>query len=270
MVELTDKEFITLRDYVLGKFGIDLTKKRVLIQGRLASTLAQRGIESYSDYIKIVMDDATGGEVNTLLNKLTTNLTYFLREKEHFEFIKTVLLPQFDASGSKSEIRVWSAGCSSGEEPYTLAMTILDYYQNKAVKPKIAILASDISQKVLTTAQAAVYDAEALKDLPQGWEARFFDKMPDNQFKVKSNVRSLVTFRTVNLMEPFRFSAPFEILFCRNVMIYFEKERKIDLVNRYYTWVRPGFYFFTSHSENVDRTESNFRMIKPSIYRRDV
>lgn len=268
MLELTDKEFITLRDYVLNNFGIDLSKKRVLIQGRLTSTLQQKGFNNYTDYIKFVMDDKTGTEVNLLLNKLTTNLTYFMREKEHFEFLQKVVLPEFDRT-KRHEIRVWSAGCSSGEEPYTLAMTLTDYYAGKPGAPKISILASDISQKVLGSAQQAVYTTEGLKDLPAGWDNKYFDKLGGDQVKVKDKVKNLVTFRTVNLMDPFRFKAPFDIIFCRNVMIYFEKERKIDLVNRFYQWVAPGFYFFISHSENVDRDRSKFRMIKPSIFRRD-
>ncbi len=268
MIALTDKEFTTLKDYVLNNFGIDLSKKRVLIEGRLTSTLMQKGFANYTDYINFVMADKSGNEVNLLLNKLTTNLTYFMREKEHFNFLRDVVLPEFDATKHR-EIRVWSAGCSSGEEPYTLAMLLTDYYSNKPAPPKIAILASDISQKVLSTAQQALYPAEGLTDLPRGWLPKYFDKAPDEKYRVKDKIRNLVTFRTVNLMEPFRFTAPFEILFCRNVMIYFEKERKTDLINRFYQWVKPGFYFFISHSENVDRNQSDFRMIKPSIFRRD-
>ncbi|MDL2293239.1 chemotaxis protein CheR [Ruminococcaceae bacterium OttesenSCG-928-D13] len=269
MIELTEKEFVTLRDYVLGNFGIDLSKKKVLIQGRLTATLTQRGFKTFTEYIDFVKADKTGTEVNLLLNKLTTNLTYFMREKEHFEFLHNVVLPEFDRT-KRREIRLWSAGCSSGEEPYTLAMTLANYYAGKPNPPKISILASDISQKVLTSAQAAIYPAEGLKDMPAGWAAKYFDKVDADQVKVKDDIKKLVTFRTVNLMDPFRFRSPFEIIFCRNVMIYFEKERKNDLVNRFYQWVAPGFYFFISHSENVDRGQSEFRMVKPSIFRRDV
>ncbi|NLW79516.1 MAG: chemotaxis protein CheR [Ruminococcaceae bacterium] len=269
MIELTDREFTTLRDYVLKNFGIDLSKKRVLIQGRLTTTLQQKGFANFTDYIQFVMADKTGTEVNLLLNKLTTNLTYFMREKEHFDYVRDVVLPEFDRAGGKREIRVWSAGCSSGEEPYTLAMTIMDYYAGKGNAPKISLLASDISQKVLAEAQKAVYLEEGLKDLPTGWKTKYFDHMGGDEYRVKDAVRQKVTFKTVNLMDPFRFSAPFEIIFCRNVMIYFEKQRKNELINKYYTWTRPGFYFFISHSENVDRNSSQFRMVKPSIFRRD-
>ncbi len=268
MVALTDKEFETLRDYVLNNFGIDLSKKRVLIQGRLSTTLHQRGFASFGDYISFVQQDKTGVEVNQLLNKLTTNLTFFMREKEHFDFIRTVALPEFDQTKRK-EIRVWSAGCSSGEEPYTLAMTLLDYYAGKVNAPKISILASDISQKVLANAQQAVYPKEGLKDLPQGWDTKYFDKISESEYRVKEKVRSLVTFRSVNLMSDFKFKSPFELIFCRNVMIYFEKQRKDDLVNRFYRWVTPNFYFIISHSENIDRNTCDFRMVKASIFKRD-
>lgn len=268
MLELTDQEFITLKDFILSNYGIDLSKKRVLIQGRLTATLQKMGFTNYTDYINYVKADKTGNEVNLLLNKLTTNLTYFMREKEHFEFVKNVVLPQFDQT-KKREIRIWSAGCSSGEEPYTLAMTLLDYYAGKPNKPKISILASDISQKVLSAAQQGIYPAEGLTDLPAGWETKYFNKLNAEEYQVKSEVRNLITFRTVNLMDPFRFKAPFELLFCRNVMIYFEKQTKNDLVNNFYKWVAPGFYFFISHSENVDRNTTSFKMVKPSIFRRD-
>lgn len=269
MIELTDQEFITLRDYVLNNFGIDLSKKRVLIQGRLTSTLREKGFGNYTQYIQFVMGDKTGVEVNLLLNKLTTNLTYFMREKKHFDYIGEVLLPQYEKDGKTSEIRAWSAGCSSGEEPYTMAMTIMDYYGQRPT-PKISILASDISQKVLATAQQGIYPAEGLGDLPPGWLNKYFDKVGPEQYQVKEQVRNCVTFRTVNLMDPFRFKAPFEMIFCRNVMIYFEKQRKIDLVKRFYQWVRPGYYFFISHSENIDRQESQFRLVQPSVFKRDV
>ncbi len=268
MIELTDKEFVILRDYILSNYGIDLSKKRVLIQGRLTSTLMKDGFDNFTDYIEFVRNDKSGNEVNLLLNKLTTNLTYFMREKEHFDYLRDVVLPEFDRTG-KREIRIWSAGCSSGEEPYTLAMTVMDYYAGKMAAPKISILASDISQNVLGKAQQGIYAAEALDDLPKSWDVKYFDKKPDGQYQVKAAVKSKITFKTVNLMDPFRFSAPFEVLFCRNVMIYFEKEKKRDLVNRFYQWTAPGFFFFISHSENLDRGETRYRMLKPSIYRRD-
>ncbi len=155
MISLTDSEFTRLRDYVLGNYGIDLSKKRTLIQGRLTSVLAKYGMTNFTQYIDLVQNDKTGAELQQMLNRLTTNLTFFLREKEHFDFIKGIVLPEFDQTLRGRELRLWSAGCSSGEEPYTLAMTMLDYFETKGTKPNFKILASDLSQNVLGRPSAA-------------------------------------------------------------------------------------------------------------------
>ncbi len=268
MILLTDQEFVRLRDFVLANFGIDLSKKRVLIQGRLTNVLQQNGFDNFSDYIDMVMNDKSGAELQKMLNRLTTNLTFFMREKEHFNFIKEVALPEFDATVRSGELRVWSAGCSSGEEAYTLAMTMLDYYEGKPKAKKLAILATDISQQVLVQAHNAIYGGDKLQDLPKGWIQKYFDKLDDTNYQVKKHVRDMVTFRSFNLMNPFRFSRPFEIIFCRNVMIYFEKKKKEELVGQFSNWTVPGGYFFVSHSENIGQNAAKFRMVRPSVFKR--
>ncbi len=268
MVQLTDAEFNKLVSYVLGNYGIDLSKKKVLIEGRLNSVLMKYGFTSFTQYIDLVMNDKSGAELQQMLNRLTTNLTYFLREKDHFDFLTKVALPEFDKASRGGPLRVWSAGCSSGEEPYTLAMTLLDYY--KGQNNKFVILASDISQNVLGQGTRAVYAEEALKDVPQEWKTKYFDRMGDGDFKVKDNVRKLVSFKTFNLMDPFNFKAPFEIIFCRNVMIYFEKQRKEELIKKFYRWIAPRGYFFTSHSENIGSNEVGFCTVRPSVFKKEV
>lgn len=268
MIVLTDQEFVRLRDFVLANFGIDLSKKRVLIQGRLTTAIQQNGFSTFSEYIDMVMNDKSGEELQKMLNRLTTNLTFFMREKEHFTFIKEVALPEFDATLHGSELRVWSAGCSSGEEAYTLAMTILDYYEGKAKAKKLSILATDISQQVLVQAYNGIYGIDKLQDLPSGWLGKYFDKLDDTNYQVKKQVRDLVTLRSFNLMNPFRFSRPFELIFCRNVMIYFEKQKKEELVGQFSQWTLPGGYFFVSHSENVGQNAAKFKMIQPSVFKR--
>lgn len=267
MIQLTDKEFATLRDYVLGNYGIDLSKKRVLIQGRLNTVLMQYKMNTFTEYIERVKNDKTGAELQQMLNRLTTNLTFFLREKDHFDFLTNTVLPEFETKFKGRELRIWSAGCSSGEEPYTLAMTLMDYNKNKGGRFKI--LASDISQNVLGQAQRGVYSKGSLKDVPNSWLTNYFEKMGDDDYRVKESVRRNITFRTFNLMDPFKFAAPFEIVFCRNVMIYFEKEKKDNLINKFYNWTIPGGYFFVSHSENVGKNEAGYRMIRPSTFKRD-
>ncbi len=270
MIAITDKEFAELKDYVLANYGIDLSKKRTLIQGRLTGTLTQKGMTNFSQYIESVKSDKSGVELQQMLNKLTTNLTYFLREKEHFDFLTNVVLPEFEQKFKGRQLRVWSAGCSSGEEPYTLAMTLLDFFANRGGEKRFVILASDISQDVLGQAQRGVYSKEGLKDVPSSWLAKYFDKLPGgDDFKVKDSVKSKITFRTFNLMDPFRFTKPFEIIFCRNVMIYFEKMKKDMLIDKFYQWTSPGGYFFISHSENIGRTDTGFRTMRPSAFKKE-
>ncbi len=269
MITITDQEFTQLRDYVLGNYGIDLTKKRMLIQGRLNSVLQKYNMSTFSEYIKMVMNDKSGAELQQMLNRLTTNLTFFLREKEHFDFITNTLLPEFDQKFKNRELRVWSAGCSSGEEPYTLAMTLMDYYEKKPGGGRFRILASDLSQNVLSQAQRGVYTMESLKDVPKSWLTKYFDKMGDGDYRVKDAVRSHITFKIFNLMEPFRFQKPFEMIFCRNVMIYFEKQKKDELIHKYYTWTEPGGYFFISHSENIGTNTTGYKMIRPAVFKKE-
>lgn len=270
MIAITDREFEELKDYVLANYGIDLSKKRTLIQGRLTNTLVQKGMTTFSQYTESVKRDKSGIELQQMLNKLTTNLTYFMREKEHFDFLSQVVLPEFEQCFKGRQLRVWSAGCSSGEEPYTLAMTMLDFFAGKGGEKRFVILASDISQDVLGQAQRGVYSREGLKDVPPAWIPKYFDKLPGGEdYKVKDSVKSKISFRTFNLMDPFRFTKPFEIIFCRNVMIYFEKQKKEALVNKYYQWLAPGGYFFISHSENIGRTDTGFKTVRPSAFKKE-
>lgn len=267
MLILSDQEFFTLRDYVLDNFGIDLSQKRVLIQGRLTSLLQKRGITSFTDYINLVKNDASGVELQMMLNRLTTNLTFFLREKEHFDYLRDVVVPKFEATARTRPLRVWSAGCSSGEEPYTLAMTLLDALGGRG--GKFVILATDISQNVLSQAQRGVYSADKLKDVPAAWLQKYFDKLSDEDYQVKAEVRSLITFRIANLMDPFNFRSPFEVIFCRNVMIYFEKQRKEELIEKFHRWTAKGGYFFVSHSENIGRTNVGYKIVRPSVFEKE-
>ncbi|MDL2252579.1 protein-glutamate O-methyltransferase CheR [Ruminococcaceae bacterium OttesenSCG-928-I18] len=269
MIQLTDKEFTELRDYVLSNYGIDLSKKRMLIQGRLTNTLTQKGFTTFTEYINLVKQDSTGTELQQMLNKLTTNLTYFLREREHFDFLTNVALPEFEQKFKGRQLRIWSAGCSSGEEPYTLAMTLSDFFATRGGDQRFVILASDISQNVLGQAQRGIYTSDGLKDVPKSWLTKYFEKLDGGDYKVKENIKGKITFRTFNLMDPFRFKKPFELIFCRNVMIYFDKQKKDELIGKFYTWTAPGGYFFVSHSENIGRTDTGFKMVRPSTFKKE-
>lgn len=269
MMTLTDNEFHSIVNFVHSKYGIDLSRKRVLIEGRLSTMLMKRGITSFQQYIDILSADKSGVEVTNLLNKLTTNHTFFLRENEHFNFLANQVLPQFEQYyGRTHTLRIWSAGCSSGQEPYTIAMALHEYFGPRRSAWTIQLLATDISMNVLSKATEGIYDDESLKDVPATWRTKYFKKLPDGRFQVNDQIRKEVDFRTLNLMDPFRFKKPFELIFCRNVMIYFDMPTKEKLVNKFYEWTSEKGYLFIGHSENINRETTKYRYIKPAIYQR--
>lgn len=271
MVNLTDQEFETLTDFIKSRFGINLKHKRVLIEGRMASVLRSRGIPDFATYLDILFKDKSGTEVTTLLNKLTTNHTFFLRENEHFEYLKQEVLPYFERLRAREKnLRIWSAGCSSGQEPYTIAMTLNEYFGARKAGWTIQVLATDISMNVLSKAQEGIYAADMINDVPPSWRTKYFKALPDGNFQVADQIRQSIDFHTLNLMDPFRFRKPFDVIFCRNVMIYFDGPTKDKLINKFYDWTSNGGFLFIGHSETVNKENAKYRFIKPAIYRRGV
>ena len=269
MVQMSDQEFMTLTKYIKDHYGINLTKKRVLIEGRMSSVLRSRNIPNFKAYLDILFNDKTGAEMTTLLNKLTTNHTYFLRENEHFNYLALEALPYLErVHGNDHSLRIWSAGCSSGQEPYTIAMALNEYFGTRRSLWKIQLLATDISVNVLTKACNGIYENESLNDVPQLWKTKYFKRLPNGNFQVSDSIRKSVDFRTLNLMDPFRFRKPFDIIFCRNVMIYFDGPTKEKLVNKFYDWSTEGGFFFIGHSENINKDTTRYRFIKPAIYQK--
>lgn len=271
MLNLTDNEFQRLTSYMQTKFGINLTHKRTLVEGRLNNYLLERGIKSYSEYLDIVMADGTGNEITTIINKLTTNHTFFMREPEHYNFLRNTILPNLEKTLKTKEIRIWSAGCSSGEECYTTAMLLDDYFGTKKSQWDSRILATDISMKVLTKASEGIYQNEGMKDLPPSWITKYFKSINKEDSQINETIKKEVIFKTFNLMDPMPqkyIQNPFDLIFCRNVMIYFDMKTKTDLVNRFYTALKPGGYLFVGHAESVQRDATLFEYIKPAIYRR--
>ncbi|WRS26340.1 protein-glutamate O-methyltransferase CheR [Oscillospiraceae bacterium MB08-C2-2] len=268
MIKLTDQEFITLVNFIKSNYGINLINKRVLLEGRLGNYLIERGILSYSDYLKLLENDTTGKEVGILLTRVTTNHTYFMREAEHFAYFKNTVLPQLESRITDRDLRLWCAASSTGEEPYTLAMILEDYFGASPGWNK-QMLASDISSKVIELAQAGVYHADSLKELPASWKTKYFTKIDESSFQITPKLRKEVVFRLNNLMEPFRFKRPFHAIFCRNVMIYFDAPTKADLVNRMYDILVPGGYLFIGHTESVAKP-TRFNYIMPSVYQKGV
>lgn len=270
-LEITDAEFQRLVKYMYDNFGINLSAKKVLVQGRLGNMLADRGFKSYNEYLDAVIADTSGAEVTTILNKLTTNHTFFMREPEHYTFLKDTILPHMVQTCQKDHIiRLWSAACSSGEECYTTAMLIDQYFGADKGKWDTRILATDISQDVIGKAKRGIYSEEGMKGLSNEWKARYFNDLGDGKYEICQGIKDEVIFKTFNLMDPMPEkykSKPFDLIFCRNVMIYFDAPTKQALVNRFYDVVKPGGYFFIGHAESVNRNDTKFEYIQPAIYR---
>ncbi len=269
MLAMQDREFQMLVSYIRDHFGINLEKKKNLIEGRLGNHVLDIGFESFQDYFDHVRADSSGIELSNLANRLTTNHTYFMREPEHFNFLKRHVLPDLSTRLSSHDIRTWSAGCSSGEEPYTLAMVMRDYFSYNIKNWDTTILATDISSKALKTAREAQYSEESLEILPETWRKRFFCRVDAGKYKVDDKVRESVIFRVFNLMqEQFPFKSKFHIIFCRNVMIYFDKPTKMSLVERYYDATEPGGYLMIGHAETISKYETRYEYVQPAIYRK--
>lgn len=270
LLKINDADFNRLVSYMRSNYGINLSRKRSLIEGRLSNTLIERGFNSYGEYLDMCFADKSGKEIDKLLIKLTTNHTFFMREPEHYKFLTDTVLPFIKQTNSKTKsMRIWSAGCSSGEEAYTTAMHISEYLGNEKSSWDTRILATDISLKTLANAQAGIYNDSGMVDLPREWISKYFVPYGDEQYKVSDKLRSEVIFRTFNLMESIPFKkAPFDLIFCRNVMIYFEQDTKIELVNRFYDVLRPGGYLFIGHAESIPRDTTKYQYIKPAIYRK--
>lgn len=269
MVKITDSEFAYLVDYIKKNYGMNLAQKRVLLEGRLASYLEVNGFKDYTSYIKAIEADKTAKEITNLLNKVTTNHTYFMREADHFEFFGKKVLPVLEQEARDRDLRIWCAASSTGEEPYTLAIILDEYFSNRGTGWDKTILATDLSVKVLEIAKRGEYAAEALKDMPENWKRKYFKPCGDGNMRVVDSIRSQVVFRQFNLMDPIVAKKPYHVVFCRNVMIYFDAPTKAAVVDHIYQAMRPGGYLFVGHTESVAKP-TPFQYVMPSVYRKGV
>lgn len=268
-VEITDKEFQQIVDFIKRHYGVNLEKKRTLIVGRMSNMLVKKGYSGYSEYMDKVLKNPFGEEATELVNALTTNHTFFLREAQHFDFLRQVVLPELKVKEAKSrDLGIWSAAASSGEEAYTIAMVIRDFFGMDAKNWDTTILATDVSRKALAKAEMAVFEEEQIAGLPATWEKQYFTKREDGKFSLKKDIKDQVLFRYFNLMEDFPFKKKFHVVFLRNVMIYFDHETKVRLLNKMYDAMAPGGYLFIGTTETIDRSQSKFQYIQPSVYRK--
>ena len=257
-------------DDIVNRHGLDLIHKKHLIEGRLGNIIIEKGLNSFEEYINFVMSDKSGKEITVLINKLTTNHTFFMRESDHFAYFKDTVLPYLEGTVKDRDLRIWSAGCSSGEEPYTLAMILNEFFSEQKSLWDTKILATDISMRVLEHAQQGIYSREALNNLPPIWKLQYFNKMDDETYQISDKLKNEGLFRIFNLMdETFPFKRKFHTIFCRNVMIYFDQRTKQELVNKFYEYTEPGGYLFIGHSESIPREETGYKYIMPAVYRRN-
>lgn len=269
-MELSLREFHDIRDYIKKNYGISMSdEKRSLIYSRLRSVITTHGFETFAEYFDYLKKDRSGEAAIVFINRITTNHTFFMRESDHFDFLRDTALPWVEERfGAGKDLRLWCAACSSGEEAYTLQIVAQEYFANKPGW-NIEILATDISEQVLTQASLGIYSNESISSLPPEWKHKYFTKYDSDNMAVKESLKKLITFRKFNLMEerlPFR--KPFHIIFCRNVMIYFDNDTREKLVNRLCAGMEPDGYFFIGHSESLGSLKTNFRYVMPAIYQK--
>lgn len=263
---LSQREFDRITNLAWRTCGIDLKKgKRELVQARLGKKIRDGKFDSFRQYYEHVVADTTGAELIALLDALTTNFTSFLREASHFDLLRKTIVPHISG-----QIRIWSAACSTGEEPYTIALSLLEELGMQAAG-RIHVLASDISARALAAAERGAYEAERFRDFPRDWLSRYLLRGSDGWegwYRIKPSIRRLIEFRRLNLIESFRPAQPFQVIFCRNAMIYFDKETQCLLVNRFASCLEPGGYLLIGHSESLTGLKHPYEYVKPAVYRR--
>lgn len=270
MLTLSQQDFLRLVQFVKKNYGIDLSKKMQLIMGRLSNTIISMGYTSFTDYIDHVLSSKNPADLEVMLNKLTTNYTYFMREEAHFNFFRDTILPYLLSTKKNKVLSIWSAGCSSGEEPYTISMIIKETLGAQAALWDTRVLATDISQNALRAAKEAVYDEDSLKNLSSAWKSKYFVKTAqEGVYSVAPAIKSNVIFQTFNLMDPIRFRLKFDVIFCRNVMIYFDQNTKDGLIQRFYDATAPGGYLLIGHSETINKEKTPYKYLMPATYRKE-
>jgi chemotaxis protein methyltransferase CheR len=263
---ISDEDFALLYPYIHEKYGINLRQKKQLINSRLARVLEEHNFSSFHDYVQAVISGRDQELASETLDRLTTNYTSFMREREHFAYLQDKVLPELERRHRKDHVlSIWSAACSTGEEPYTISMYLMEYFDRLPGNWDVRILASDLSEEVLASAQHPVYDKEAIACFPEAWQRRYFTPVSDSEVTITKKLRNNVIFRQFNLMETPHFLLPFDVIFCRNVMIYFDQQTKEALIRRLFNVTVPEGYLFIGHSEGVNREDGPYVSVAPAI-----
>ena len=275
-IHISDKEFGLFQRLIYDESGINLTPaKKELLKSRLMKRLRERSFTSFKEYYTYVTEkDTTGEEMVSMLDCISTNLTEFFREIAHFDFLSKKVLPAVLENKRKKRektIRIWSAGCSTGEEPYTIAMVLAENIQS-IFEWDVKMLATDLSTRVLKKAKQGLYLKDRIKGISHQMLNTYFnccDSMHGNYYQIKEQLKNMIAFRRLNLTdEIFPFKGQFDFIFCRNVMIYFDKQTQAELVSKFYRHLAPDGYLFIGHSESLTGTDNRFRYVRPTIYQK--
>jgi chemotaxis protein methyltransferase CheR len=264
---MKEATFNKIRELVYERSGIFLAdNKQALVRARIAKRMRQLNVSDYGEYFHYVVNDGTGQEIQHMLDAISTNVTSFYREPSHFDFMRQIL-DGWLRSG-RDNFRLWSAASSTGEEPYTMAIEALETAGPRPIDLKI--LATDISSRVLELAMEGEYSQEKMEPVPKGFRNKYFNRRKVKGkyvYSVNDRLRPLILFRKFNLSSsPFPIRKPLDIIFCRNVMIYFDRAVRTGLVNEFHRHLRSGGYLMVGHAESITGISSGFRCVKPSIY----
>ncbi|MCC7052711.1 MAG: protein-glutamate O-methyltransferase [Gemmatimonadaceae bacterium] len=260
--DLTPDDFRRVRQIAYERAGLAIPAgKEGLVRSRVSKRLRDGQVATFRAYLDGVEANPNGEEMVRLIDLLTTNKTDFFREPAHFDFLRNQVLPGVVASGRP--LRIWSAGCSTGEEPYTLAMVLRE---SLPARHDFRILATDICTRVVAAARAGTFSAQQLSDVSRERRARWFTATPDGGGTVGPELRTPISFAHLNLMAPWPMSGPFDAIFCRNVMIYFDKPTVTRLVGRFHELLAPGGHLFIGHSESLTAVEHRYRYVQPAVY----
>ena len=269
---MTDKNFSVIQDVAYKMTGITISdKKKEMIYSRISRRIRDLGLSNFDQYCATISEE-NSPEKSDFINAITTNLTSFFREQHHFDYLNETVLPAIkEASQFGDKVRIWSAGCSTGEEPYSIAITIKESGLDKTTNLKI--LATDLDSNVLATAQKGVYDQERVKGLQADKKRRWFTEKKstipgEKLYEVNSSVKELITFKRLNLLEKWPMSGQFDIVFCRNVIIYFDKNTQRALFGNFAQVIKPNANLFIGHSETLTGISNQFTVVGKTIYQR--
>ncbi|PIB34947.1 hypothetical protein BFP72_05830 [Reichenbachiella sp. 5M10] len=270
---LNAHEYQQLSEFITANYGIRLPEhKKVMVEGRLQKRLKELNLESFAAYIDLVLGEEETSEVIEMINAVSTNKTDFFREPAHFDFMNQVVLPKLIQSSGRNELKIWSSAASTGEEIYTIAMVVEEYMRNKSVSADYSVMGTDISVEALHHAVNAVYHTNRLVNISHVMKQRYFLKSKDPLkplARIKPELRAKTAFGRLNLMdEEYDLPDSYDIIFCRNVLIYFDRPNQEKVIARLIRKLKPGGYLFVGHSESLFDRGANIKLIKPTIYQK--